>query len=49
MCGDAKRMATDVHAALADIYVTHGGLSPEAAEERLSSLREQRRYQRDVY
>jgi sulfite reductase (NADPH) flavoprotein alpha-component len=49
VCGDAKRMAPDVHAALVDIYVTHGGLSREDAEERLSTLREQKRYQRDVY
>ncbi len=49
VCGDARRMAADVHAALADIYVTHGGLSREDAEARLDTLREQRRYQRDVY
>jgi sulfite reductase (NADPH) flavoprotein alpha-component len=49
VCGDAKRMAPDVHEALVDIYVKHGGLSQEDAEARLSTLRDERRYQRDVY
>ncbi|MCV6594460.1 MAG: assimilatory sulfite reductase (NADPH) flavoprotein subunit [Silicimonas sp.] len=49
ICGDANRMAKDVHAALIDLYRTHGNLSAEAAEEALDTLRDAKRYQRDVY
>lgn len=49
VCGDAQRMAPDVHAALVDIVSTHGGKSREDAEAWLQALREQRRYLRDVY
>ncbi len=49
VCGDAQRMAKDVHEALIDIFATHGGKSREDARAHLESLREQQRYQRDVY
>ncbi|HSP78324.1 MAG TPA: assimilatory sulfite reductase (NADPH) flavoprotein subunit [Myxococcaceae bacterium] len=49
VCGDAQRMAPDVHAALIDIISTHGGRSPEDAEAWLETLRGQQRYLRDVY
>ena len=49
VCGDAQRMAPDVHAALVDIVSAHGGKSREDAEAWLQGLREQRRYLRDVY
>lgn len=49
VCGDANRMAKDVEQALLDIIVTHGGLDAEQADEFLSELRLERRYQRDVY
>ncbi|MBU8898589.1 assimilatory sulfite reductase (NADPH) flavoprotein subunit [Corallococcus sp. M34] len=49
VCGEAQRMAPDVHAALVDILMTHGGKSRDDAEAFLQSLREQQRYQRDVY
>ena len=49
VCGDANHMAKDVHAALLDIAVTHGGRSPEQAREWLSDLLQQGRYARDVY
>lgn len=49
VCGEAQRMAPDVHAALLDIISTHGGRSREDAEAWLQSLREQQRYQRDIY
>lgn len=49
VCGDAQRMAPDVHEALVDIVSTHGGKSREDAEAWLLELREQRRYLRDVY
>lgn len=48
-CGDAQRMAPDVHEALVDVVSTHGGKSREDAHAWLESLREQRRYLRDVY
>ncbi|MBJ6762482.1 assimilatory sulfite reductase (NADPH) flavoprotein subunit [Myxococcaceae bacterium JPH2] len=49
VCGEAQRMAPDVHAALLDILMTHGGKGRDDAEAYLQSLREQQRYQRDVY
>jgi len=49
VCGDATRMARDVHAALLDAFVAHGGLERERAEERLLQLAEEGRYARDVY
>jgi sulfite reductase alpha subunit-like flavoprotein len=42
-------MAPDVHAALATVFVKHGGLSPDAARERLDRLGADGRYLRDVY
>jgi sulfite reductase (NADPH) flavoprotein alpha-component len=49
VCGDAKHMARDVHAALIDVAVAHGGRSAEAAEGWLDELLQQGRYARDVY
>jgi len=49
VCGDAKRMAHDVHAALASILEQEGGLSPEEAIGYLDRMRQESRYQRDVY
>jgi len=49
VCGDAQRMAPDVHAALIDIISTHGGRSPEDAAAWLETLRGEQRYLRDVY
>jgi len=49
VCGDASRMAKDVNDALLDIIATEGKLSPEAAEEYLKALKQNKRYQRDVY
>lgn len=49
VCGDASRMAQDVERALLDIACSHGGLNMDDAEEYLNELREERRYQRDVY
>ncbi|NVJ20471.1 MULTISPECIES: assimilatory sulfite reductase (NADPH) flavoprotein subunit [Myxococcus] len=49
VCGDAQRMAPDVHAALVDVIAEHGGRSREDAEDWLKTLRDERRYLRDVY
>ena len=49
VCGDAKHMAADVHEALRDVLVAHGGLDDEQAEVRLKELRRSGRYQKDVY
>lgn len=49
VCGDASRMAPDVHAALLQIIERHGGQSPDSAAEYLQQLQRNRRYQRDVY
>lgn len=49
VCGDAERMARDVHAALLDIARDHGGLNDEGARQWLDDLAAQGRYARDVY
>jgi sulfite reductase (NADPH) flavoprotein alpha-component len=49
VCGDASRMAKDVHGALQTIVETQGGVSNMAAEEYVDALKEQHRYHRDVY
>ncbi|TYL42555.1 NADPH-dependent assimilatory sulfite reductase flavoprotein subunit [Dickeya sp. ws52] len=49
VCGDANRMAKDVEQALLAVAVEHGGMDAEQADEFLSELRLERRYQRDVY
>jgi sulfite reductase (NADPH) flavoprotein alpha-component len=49
VCGDANHMARDVHAALVDIAVAHGGHSPDDARAWLADLLTQGRYARDVY
>jgi sulfite reductase (NADPH) flavoprotein alpha-component len=51
VCGDAKRMAKDVHQALISIAQTEGGLSPETAGNyvNVTLMRNERRYLRDVY
>ena len=49
ICGDANRMAKDVHNTLVDVIAEQGGLSTEQAEEYLKSLRSNKRYQKDVY
>ncbi|MBX3714185.1 MAG: assimilatory sulfite reductase (NADPH) flavoprotein subunit [Lysobacter sp.] len=49
VCGDATRMAKDVHAALLDIIAVQGGKSAEDANDYLNALQAQGRYARDVY
>lgn len=49
ICGDANRMAKDVHQALIDIIKAHGGKDDEQAESYLKELRSNNRYQKDVY
>lgn len=49
VCGDSSKMAPDVHQALIDIATTHGGLNTEQADDYLTDLMADKRYQRDVY
>jgi sulfite reductase (NADPH) flavoprotein alpha-component len=49
ICGDEKKMAHDVYAALITILQQEGGLSPEQAAEYMTRLQQEKRYQRDVY
>ena len=49
VCGDANRMAKDVEQALLEVIAEFGGMDAETADEFLSELRVERRYQRDVY
>jgi sulfite reductase (NADPH) flavoprotein alpha-component len=49
VCGDAERMAPDVHQALIDVIAEQGERSPEDAAAWLGQLRKDKRYQRDVY
>jgi sulfite reductase (NADPH) flavoprotein alpha-component len=49
VCGDAGKMAADVHEALIAIVSKHGGKDHEAAGEYVQALQADKRYQRDVY
>jgi sulfite reductase (NADPH) flavoprotein alpha-component len=49
VCGDEKRMAHDVHAALLQILQQEGGMTPEDAADYLKTMMQEKRYQRDVY
>ncbi len=49
VCGDAQRMAKDVHQMLINIVSEHGKLSEEDAVAYVDDLKKAKRYQRDVY
>jgi sulfite reductase (NADPH) flavoprotein alpha-component len=49
VCGDASRMAKDVDQALRKIAEEQSGHSADAAKEYVEALKEQKRYQRDIY
>ncbi|MFM2482173.1 assimilatory sulfite reductase (NADPH) flavoprotein subunit [Celerinatantimonas sp. YJH-8] len=49
VCGDATKMAKDVHQALVTIVSEQGQMEPKEAENWLKQLRKDKRYQRDVY
>ncbi|MCG9702430.1 assimilatory sulfite reductase (NADPH) flavoprotein subunit [Vibrio natriegens] len=49
VCGDATRMAKDVHDALVIVAEQEGKLARDEAEQFINDLRKAKRYQRDVY
>jgi sulfite reductase (NADPH) flavoprotein alpha-component len=49
ICGDEKNMAKDVHNTLIEIIEKEGKVNREEAEEYLTNMKQQKRYQRDVY
>lgn len=51
ICGDKQYMAKDVHRALIDIAIEHGGMSENDATHFIEKtmMREEKRYLRDVY
>ncbi|KAM3910089.1 methionine synthase reductase-like isoform 1-T2 [Leptodactylus fuscus] len=49
VCGDAKNMAKDVHAALTEIFCAELGVDKLEAMKRVTSLRDERRYIQDVW
>jgi len=49
VCGDAERMAPDVHRALHDVIREQGGHDEAGADDYLRRLQQAGRYQRDVY
>ncbi|QHW29758.1 assimilatory sulfite reductase (NADPH) flavoprotein subunit [Paenibacillus rhizovicinus] len=49
VCGDEKKMAHDVHAALLSIVKAEGGFGDEEAAAYLARMQQEKRYQRDVY
>jgi len=49
VCGDSKRMAPDVEAALLQAVGHHSNKGPEFAQQFLADMKKQKRYLRDVY
>jgi sulfite reductase alpha subunit-like flavoprotein len=49
VCGDPGRMAKDVDRTLRRIAQEQSGHSAEAADEYVERMKEERRYQRDIY
>ena len=49
VCGDARRMAKDVDAALRKIIQEQGGKSEDVTNEYVEKLKSDKRYKRDVY
>ena len=49
VCGDASRMAKDVHAALLTVVKAQSGMDHDAAVAYIQTLKEEHRYHRDVY
>lgn len=49
VCGDASRMAKDVHQALIDIASEHGGMEEADATAYVKQMQKEKRYGRDVY
>lgn len=49
VCGDAQKMAPDVHAALIDVVRVHGSRDADAARAWVEQMLADRRYARDVY
>jgi sulfite reductase (NADPH) flavoprotein alpha-component len=49
VCGDASRMAKDVHGALCRLVQEQGSMTTGAAEDYVAALKDAHRYHRDVY
>jgi sulfite reductase (NADPH) flavoprotein alpha-component len=49
VCGDAKRMAKDVDAALHQVIERAGGKTPDQARDYVEKMKKDKRYARDVY
>jgi sulfite reductase (NADPH) flavoprotein alpha-component len=49
VCGDAARLAPDVHEALVEIVQQEGAVGRDEADEYMRNLQRDGRYQRDVY
>jgi sulfite reductase (NADPH) flavoprotein alpha-component len=49
VCGDASRMAKDVETALLDVIAKGANSTLDHAAEYLAAMKQQKRYQRDVY
>lgn len=49
VCGDASRMALDVHNTLRNILIQEGSMNEDTAEAFLEKIKKEKRYQKDVY
>jgi sulfite reductase (NADPH) flavoprotein alpha-component len=49
VCGDAVRMAKDVEQALLDAIAKGSNGTPDRAAEYLATMKQQKRYRRDIY
>ncbi|RIP31188.1 sulfite reductase [NADPH] flavoprotein alpha-component, partial [Staphylococcus gallinarum] len=49
VCGDEKHMAKDVHDTIRSVIEQEGDMSEADAEAYLTQMKQEKRYQRDVY
>jgi len=49
VCGDARHMGRDVDRALRAVVARHSGMTPDAADDYVSQMAQEKRYLRDVY
>lgn len=49
ICGDGNRMAKDVHVAIVEVMINHGGLTAAQAEKAIQDMKLRRRFVLDIW